>query len=109
MPSRHRIIAALIQRSIAGGEFSPGMSLSPNTELAQRLGASAEELRLALARLESDGLIVLSDNLTATVSRVPTLTQVMSVPADLQKAATHAQREVPCSGKTGRRHGRPSI
>ncbi|MEU4290834.1 GntR family transcriptional regulator [Kribbella sp. NPDC026596] len=75
------MIAQLIQRSIARGQLSAAGVLSL-AELAQRFEASStEELQLALARLQSEGLIVMRGDLALVVRKSPMLTQVMSTPA----------------------------
>jgi DNA-binding GntR family transcriptional regulator len=85
VPRRSRFIAHLIQRGIAAGEFSPGTILPAEAELADRYRASPEEVRLALARLDSDGLIVLRDDLSAVVRQRPTQTHYMSAAVDRRK------------------------
>jgi len=86
MPPRHRFIAHLIRRSIAAGEFSPGAALPPASEMAERYRASPEELRLALAHLDADGLIAFHDDLSAVVRQPPAQTHVMSLSAPLDKS-----------------------
>jgi DNA-binding GntR family transcriptional regulator len=72
------VIAQLIQRSIARGQLGAAGVLSL-PELAQRFGvASTEELQLALARLQSEGLILMRGDLAPVVRESPMLTQVMS-------------------------------
>jgi GntR family transcriptional regulator len=85
MPPRPRFIAHLIRRSIAAGEFSPGVALPPADELAERYRASPEESRLALARLDAEGLIAFHDDLSAVVRQPSTQTHVMSLSAPLGK------------------------
>ena len=85
MPRRSLLIAHLIQRGIAAGEFGPGTFLPSDAALAERYTASPDEVRLALARLDSDGLIVLRDDLSAVVRQRPTQTHFMSAAVDYRK------------------------
>lgn len=85
MPSRHRVIAELIQRRIARGQFGPGSRMPSVQELAEGFGASSAEVQLALARLLGDGLIVMRDGLDAVVSDHPPLMHVMSTSTSLSK------------------------
>lgn len=88
MPPRHRVIAQLIQRSIARGQLSAAAGILSLPELAQRFRVSSpEELQLALARLRSDGLIVMRGDLGPVVSDSPMLTQVMSASAGSHKTS----------------------
>jgi DNA-binding GntR family transcriptional regulator len=81
------VIAQLIQRSIARGQLSTAAGHLSLSELAQRFGvASTEELQLALARLRSDGLLVMRGDLGPAVSDSPMLTQVMSTSPGSHKA-----------------------
>jgi DNA-binding GntR family transcriptional regulator len=94
VPPRHRVIAQLIQRSIARGEFSAAAALSLS-ELAQRFKASStEELQLALASLQSEGLIVMRRGLAPVVGESPVLTQVMSTPAGSSHKASLPRDEI---------------
>jgi GntR family transcriptional regulator len=86
VPRRPRFIAHLIQRGIAAGEFGPGTILPSEAELAERYRASPEEVRLALARLDSDGLIVRRGDLSAMVRPRPTQTHFMSAAVDRRKS-----------------------
>jgi DNA-binding GntR family transcriptional regulator len=85
MPPRHKVVAHLIQRSIAAGDFTPGQLLPPEEELAQRYGASPDEVRLAVAHLRSSGLISPDDTQGAAVSDPPTQTHFTSAPASYLK------------------------
>ncbi|GAA1579542.1 hypothetical protein GCM10009789_36620 [Kribbella sancticallisti] len=84
MPPRHRLIAELIRRSIARGELGAAGAVLSLAELAERFGSS-EDVRLALVRLQSDGLIVLQGERGAVVSESPMLAQFMSTPAGSAK------------------------
>jgi GntR family transcriptional regulator len=86
VPRRSRFIAHLIQRGIAAGDFSPGTILPSEAELADRYRASPEEVRLALARLDSDGLIILRDDLSAVVCQRPTQMHYMSAAVERRKS-----------------------
>jgi GntR family transcriptional regulator len=87
VPPRHRVIAQLIQNSIARGELSAAGGILSLPELAQRFGVSSpEEWQLVLARLRSVGLIVMRDDLGPVVSDSPMLTQVMSTSPGSHKA-----------------------
>jgi GntR family transcriptional repressor for pyruvate dehydrogenase complex len=52
------IIAERIQTMILEGVLRPGERLTPERELAEKLGVSRPSLRAALARLEQKGLLV---------------------------------------------------
>jgi GntR family transcriptional regulator len=85
LPQRHRIIAQLIRRSVAAGEFGPGGDLPSAAELAERYRASPDEVRLALMHLAADGLIVCDDDLGASVRQIPIQTHAMSTSAGFHK------------------------
>lgn len=50
-------IVGIIARRISGGNYSPGMQLPPESELAQEFGVSRATIRNALAKLETKGLV----------------------------------------------------
>ncbi|TDO30244.1 DNA-binding GntR family transcriptional regulator [Kribbella sp. VKM Ac-2527] len=85
LPQRHRVVAQLIRRSVAGGEFGLGGDLPSAAELAERYRASPDEVRLALRHLASEGLIVCDDDQRAAVRQMPIQAHTMSTSAGLQK------------------------
>jgi DNA-binding GntR family transcriptional regulator len=62
-------IADLLRTAILRGEYTPGERLRQE-DIAQRFGASRVPVREALRTLEADGLITLSANIGAWVSRL---------------------------------------
>jgi GntR family transcriptional regulator len=85
MPPRHKVVAHVIQRSIAAGNLVPGQLLPPEEELARRYGASPDELRLAIAHLRSSGLISPDDTQGAAVSDPPAQSHFTSAAASYLK------------------------
>lgn len=57
MRHRHEQIAEELRSDIATGTFPAGTALPAETRLAERFGASVPTVRLALSRLQNDGLI----------------------------------------------------
>ncbi|WP_255954594.1 GntR family transcriptional regulator [Streptomyces odontomachi] len=54
---RHEEIAEALRADIAAGTYPAGKALPAETQLAHRFGASVPTVRLALGRLQNDGLI----------------------------------------------------
>jgi len=62
-------IADLLRTAILRGEYAPGQRIRQE-DIAQRFGASRVPVREALRTLEADGLVTLSANVGAWVSRL---------------------------------------
>jgi DNA-binding FadR family transcriptional regulator len=58
VPKASGVLAAHLRENILGGEFSDGMQLPTERELAERSGLSRSSVREALRILEAEGLIV---------------------------------------------------
>lgn len=57
MKHRHEEIAEELREDIAAGTFPAGTALPAESRLAERFGSSVPTVRLALGRLQNDGLI----------------------------------------------------
>jgi DNA-binding GntR family transcriptional regulator len=62
-------VAASLRRAILSGRYEPGSRIRQET-LAEEFGTSRQPVRLALKRLESEGLVVLIANSGAWVARL---------------------------------------
>jgi DNA-binding GntR family transcriptional regulator len=85
MPPRYKVIAHLIQRSIATGDLAPGQFLPGAEELALRYGASPEDVRLAISHLGGNGLIAIHADHGAAVSDPPAQSHFTSAAASFHK------------------------
>lgn len=86
MPPRHKIVAHLIQSSIADGNLVAGQRLPPEDELARHYGVSAAQMHLTIAHLKNAGLVTINAGGVA-IGDPPVQSHTTALPASCDKPA----------------------
>ncbi|WP_294498496.1 GntR family transcriptional regulator [uncultured Gemmiger sp.] len=90
--NRYQQVMEVLRRRIEAGQYQAGERLPAETELAAALGVSRPTLRQALARLQSEGLLVRVKGSGTFVAQPKLLHESTSFLASYYQEAAHSHR-----------------